>query len=120
MNDDVPITVWVLLLVHVAIGLGLVGVGATVARKAHAAAGYLLIGAGALEVVLTCCTRGLSMLARSQDVLALFTVVGVTGYARLFLVVLLVVIALVMLANKLKAQPPRPPRQGAADTSRTA
>ncbi|MFK7988180.1 MAG: hypothetical protein AB8I08_19320 [Sandaracinaceae bacterium] len=47
---------WLALAVSLALSLGYLSVGATLARKAQPLAGYLLIAVGALGLMLGCCS----------------------------------------------------------------
>ncbi|MEC7520075.1 MAG: hypothetical protein VYE22_09435 [Myxococcota bacterium] len=97
---------WVFTFFGVLIGAAYVGVGATVVRAAKPQAGYLLIAAGALEIVLVCCTA------------VAFRVVevefgGAAGMALMLLSTLekavfgvLLAVAAVMLANSIREDAP--------------
>lgn len=85
------------------VGLGLVGVGVTVVRKAHPSAGYVLAGAGAVVLLGTCCGSGVSFANDSYDS-TLNLVTSVVGWGRLLLVATLAAASIAMLANKLKAK----------------
>ena len=88
------------------IGLGFVGVGAAVVRKANPMSGYLFIGAGALMILLDCCTFGASPdrlhgFGVDADMLSVAILLRVLAQAsEVILVAILLAVAFVGLAKK--------------------
>lgn len=96
---------WLYFVVKVFLLLGLVGAGATLVRQAHARSGYLLVAAGALQLVTSCCVRGVHLAVDySYERQMMFN--GLTLLSTLvhIVVVGLVIAALVGLANALSAR----------------
>lgn len=93
--------------------LALIGVGATVVRKARPTSGYLFIAAGVLELLMGCCRFGSSPermmeMVADPDVVH-FTLLGVSALAILewLIVGVLIAVALVGLARDLRATTPK-------------
>ena len=88
------------------IGLGFVGVGAAVVRRANPMSGYLFIAAGALMILLDCCTFGLSPerligFGIDHDMLPVAIVLRVLAQAsEVIVVAILLAVAFVGLAKK--------------------
>ena len=59
---------WLGLLIGILSGLALIAVGVFVLRPASKGGGFLLAGAGALELLTVCCVRGTTYLQDSQGV----------------------------------------------------
>ncbi len=108
--------IWLFFVVRVLLMIALIGAGVTVIRQAHARSGYLMAAAGGLQLLTSCCVRGLNAgVEHTYDNMLLFqglTVLSSFGYA---IGVILAIASLVGLANELNArkkagaQPPAPP-----------
>lgn len=94
------------------VALALIGVGATVVRKARPTSGYLFIAAGALELLMRCCRFGATP-ERMMDMfadgdVARWTMIGMGLLSILdwMIVGVLLAVALVGLARDLRATAP--------------
>lgn len=100
---------WGFSCVGLLVGLAYIGVGATVVRAAKPTAGYMLIGIGALQLLMRCCTTGLSFADLTGDTAdAAYLGMSLLGMGETVLVGALVAAAAVMLA---KAAQPTSPQQ---------
>lgn len=94
---------WLYTFFAVLIGVAYLGVGATVVRAAKPTAGYLLIGAGALEILTTCC----NMIAYRVVEIDYGGVANIglmlLGTLQTALTGVLIAVAAVMLANAVRA-----------------
>jgi hypothetical protein len=103
---------WMATCIGLLVALAFIGAGATVVRKARPTSGYLLIGAGVLELLMRCCrfaTDPQRLLERGlvdyEVVRPMYLGVRVLGAVEWLLVGVLVAVALVGLARDLKSTP---------------
>lgn len=105
------IVTWLYFLLTIGIAFGWLGAGAAFVRRAHKTAGMLLIGAGALGVLSSCCLRAMSMFSRDAFGDGMFgSIVSALGALVWLVEWTLVAVSLSMLAKELKARksPPAP------------
>jgi hypothetical protein len=89
-------------LIWIVIGLGLIGAGVSVVRKANAGAGYVLAAAGLVALLATCCGKGLDIANDDFDE-TMFFLSSFVAWGRIVLVVLLAAVSLVLISNKIRA-----------------
>lgn len=92
---------WGFTCVGLIVALAYIGVGATVVRAARPMSGYLLIGVGALELVMQCCSLGVRLAEPRGDAGELVAVaMPLLGTFETLLLGVLVAVAAVGLAKE--------------------
>lgn len=106
--------IWVAFVLNLAIAIGLMVVGGTVVRRAAKAPGFLLVAAGAVEMLTMCCVRVSSMVTQAEgfdgETAIRVAQVSMLGSACTDVIVVgLIIAALVVLAKELRAIAPGTP-----------
>jgi hypothetical protein len=116
-TEGLNVSVWAWFFVEIVIGLGLIGAGATIVRRAHAGSGYALIFAGLLNAGWACCCRVYGVIDSSEmRVEALHEALDVRlllvfELLQAMLMWIAIAVALAMLANQIRKKKNPGPRE---------